>query len=222
MTRVHVTDEVSYLRRVLPPILLCAALVASSSCGDRGGAPAPQANAGASREASKRDDVLIGYGLLADTLEDESKLRWLELVKKLTLAGPIDEVADFLEKIAKSAKADAKELKALREESPDVTAKPSHPSAIGDAITEDAKKRGAKELLNRDSSFNTRFLLLQAQAMRMIAVIAAETGEIDTNMHRKMWLKGVSKKYEGYRDELVMTFERHCGPDVINPSPEKD
>ena len=222
MTRVHVIGEVSVRRRLLPSILLCAAMVASGACGNRGEGTVPKIDASRDRETSNREEVLIGYSLLADTLEDESKLRWLELVKKLTLSGPIDEVGDFLEKIAKSAKADAKELETLRGESPDVTAKPSHPSAIGDAITEDAKSRGAKELLDRDNGFNVRFLLLQAQAMRMIAVIAAKTGEFDTNMQRKIWLKQVSKKYEGYRDELVKMFERHCGPEIIDPSPKKD
>ena len=62
-----------------------------------------------------------------------------------------------------------------------------------------------------DGSFNIRFVFLQAQATRMISVIAKQTALIDTNTGRQKWLNRVSEEYEGYRNDLVAAFEK-CQP----------
>ena len=189
-------------------LVACAVLLASC-------APPEAKNTTSSPHGGASEDLLIGYGLLADTLSDESKLGWLKWVKRLTLDAPIDSVRALLDELSAAAKADAKALAALRELPPDVTGKPANPSAIGDAITADAKERGSDELLARHEKFNLRFLLLQAQALRMIAVIATETAAIDPNEERRTWLEDVSKKYEKFREDLIAIFEAHCSPEPL-------
>jgi hypothetical protein len=58
-----------------------------------------------------------------------------------------------------------------------------------------------------DGTFDTRFMLLQAQAMRMVAVIADQTAKVDSNEERKTWLGEVSREYEALREEIVEVME---------------
>ena len=62
-----------------------------------------------------------------------------------------------------------------------------------------------------DGAFNIRFLFLQAQATRMIAVIAVETADLDPNEKRSKWLRKLAKEFEGLRDDLVKSVE-NCSP----------
>ena len=152
----------------------------------------------------------IGYDLLNTTLSGESELKWLLLFKKVTLKEPQRKVREMLQTIQKASAKRVKELASLRKLSPDVTGKPA-PSLIGDAIQKAATDEGTKEMIFSDGSFNIRFVFLQAQATRMISVIAKQTALIDTNTGRQKWLNRVSEEYEGYRNDLVAAFEK-CQP----------
>jgi len=192
--------------RWLGAAMIAVILIGVASCERGPASPAPTTAA----DGSVSEDLLIGYELLADTLRDESKLRWLDLLKKLTFSRPTDGVSDFLEKISSATKTDARRLDQLRTLAPDASAEPRTTSVIGDAITAGAKSRGSEEMLDRHGAFNIRFMLLQAQALRMIAVMAAEIAELDPNPQRSAWLTEIAVKYESYRDELVAIFGMHC------------
>lgn len=157
-----------------------------------------------------KEDLLTTYTLLSDALSDESRLKWLLLVRKITLNKPPEGVAKLMEKISATSKKRSAELTELRKLKPSAEGKPE-PSPIGDAIQASAKDMGTYEMIFPDGSFNIRFLFLQAQATRMIAVIAAEAAKIDENAKRQEWLKNLSVEYEGLRNELVESV-KNCVP----------
>jgi hypothetical protein len=57
-----------------------------------GGCPAPET----STPKHTDQDLLIGYELLASAVHEESRLKLLKLLKKITFRGPIDEVNDLI------------------------------------------------------------------------------------------------------------------------------
>mgnify|MGYP000079512392 CR=1 FL=1 len=159
-------------------------------------------------QAAENDhrDSLIGYKLLAQSLSDESSIGWLKFMREITLHGPAKEVADLMGRISKVSKQRGAQLGKLRKLRPDVTGNPP-PSPFGDAIQASAKGLGTYEMIFSDGTFDTRFMLLQAQAMRMVAVIADQTAKVDSNEERKTWLGEVSREYEALREEIVEVME---------------
>ena len=153
--------------------------------------------------APVREDLLIGYGLLADTLSDESHLRTLDLFKKLTLNASNDAIAKMMQTLSEASTRRADELSKLRHLAPDVSGTPTQASAIGDAITAVAKEFGKSEMLSRNGGFDVRFVLLQAQATRMVAAMATAIARFEPNPQRKKWLKSLATEYEGYRRDLI-------------------
>ncbi len=162
--------------------------------------------------ASKKshDDLLTTYTLLGAALSDETKLKWLLLVRKITLNKPPAEITKLMEKISAVSKKRAAELEELRKLKPSVEGTPD-PSPIGDAIQASAKDMGTHEMIFPDGGFNIRFLFLQAQATRMIAVIADEAAKIDENPKRQEWLKNLATEYEDLRNQLVESV-KNCTP----------
>lgn len=158
----------------------------------------------------KRDDLLIGYDLLAQSLSDEAQLKYLLWLRELTLQGPAKEVERLMTTIYEASDKRSGELEKLRTLAPAATAKPP-PSPIGDAIQSAAQWAGTKEMLFPDGEFGMRFVFLQAQATRMISVIAEQTAKIDPNAERQRWLEAVGKEYEDYREQLVKAVEK-CAP----------
>jgi hypothetical protein len=179
--------------------ILVVSLVLPLLFGCEPAAPAPCLQSADERH----QELLVGINLLADTLADESKLNLLNFFKKITFRGSVEEVDELISALSAASGERAGELEKLRKLEPVVTGRPERSSAIGDAITTLAKDVGADEMLERDGSFGIRFLLLQAQATRMIAVIAAAVSEFDTNRERKDWLMTVAKQYEDYRHDII-------------------
>ena len=137
-------------------------------------------------------------------------LKWLLMVRQATFQSPAKATEDLLTRISKASAIRSKELKRLRELAPQATRKPP-PSPIGDAIQDAASEAGEHEMLFPDGAFDIRFLFLQAQATRMISVMAAQVAKIDPNTERQGWLKEVSREYEKFRDELVDSLSE-CTP----------
>ncbi len=158
----------------------------------------------------KQNDLLIGYKLLSGALSAEAQLKYLLWLRELTLQGPAKEVERLMTTIYEASTKRSDELEKLRALRPATTAAPP-PSPIGNAIQEAAQWDGTKEMLFPNGEFGVRFVILQAQATRMISVIANQTAEIDPNGERQKWLKTVSKDYESYREQLVRAVEK-CDP----------
>ena len=182
-------------RRPLTTAVLVVALV--------GALPAPVE----AEPSQNKEDLLVGYSLLAQTLGSEEKLKYLLWLREATFQGPGKEVERLMTLIyEKSGKLSA-ELEKLRELSPRVTGTPPA-SPIGDAIQAAAQWNGTKEMLFPDGKFGVRFVLLQAQATRMVAVIAKQTAKIDPNPKRKKWLETVGEEFEGFREQFVKAMEK--------------
>lgn len=158
----------------------------------------------------QHEDLLTVYTLLEGALSDESHLKWLLLVRKITLNKPPTEVAKLMEEISATSNKRADELKKLRTLAPSVVGVPA-PSPIGDAIQVSAKDMGTHEMIFPDGNFNMRFLFLQAQATRMISVIAKEGATVEDNAIRRKWLEKLSVEYEGLREELLVSV-KGCVP----------
>ena len=183
--------------RMAAAILGASALFIGAGC-DRlpTSEPAPPAT-------SAHEDLLMGYELLSDTLSDESRLGGLKLLKTVTFSGPVEEVGEAMDTLAEASKRRKNELDELRKLAPDVTAEPATRSPIGDAITAVAKDIGTDEMLDGEGSFSLRFVVLQAQATRMVSAMASAIAEHEPNADRQKWLRAVATEYEGYRDELI-------------------
>lgn len=152
--------------------------------------------------AEDRRSLEIAFALLESSLGAEAELKWLVLFKKLTLEGPAEQVEGIMKQIQKASESRVKEFKALRKLAPAVTANPP-PSPMGDAIEAAAQEAGTEELIFSSGVFNIRFLFLQAQATRMISVVAEQAAKVDPNDERSQWLHDVSDQFEDYRDDLV-------------------
>jgi hypothetical protein len=171
--------------------------------------PQPAAQSTTPLSARTHEDLLIGYTLLADTLKDESRLGTLDFFKTITLNAPNDAIAKLMKTLSDASKRRAGELPRLRHLLPNVAGKPTQESPIGDAITAVAKDIGKSEMLSRNGGFDVRFVLVQAQATRMVAAMAMATARFDPNEERKAWLKQLASEYEGYRGDLIRYLGGH-------------
>lgn len=172
-----------------------------ASCHRRPAPTASDATAGVSEQT--REDLLIGYTLLADTLAEESRLGTLDFFKTLMFDAPNDAIGKIMKTLSDTSKQRASELSKLRRLAPDVSQKPTKDSPIGEAITAVAKEFGKSEMLSRSGGFDVRFVLVQAQATRMVAAMATATARFDPNAERKTWLRHLAAEYERYRGDLI-------------------
>lgn len=150
-----------------------------------------------------RQELLVGYELLARTLDDESKLGKLKIVKTLMLDAPKDAIGKQMKRLSDISEKRAGELEELRRLAPRVSDKPARKSPMGDAITEIAKDFGKSDMLSRAGGFDVRFVLIQAQATRMVASMATALARFDPQPKRQAWLKRLANDYERYRRDLI-------------------
>lgn len=153
-------------------------------------------------------DLLIGHNLLQQTLSGEGGLGMLRVFKKLTGGGVDEDVQTLMKALGKVSKKRAGELEKLRKLEPDVSGR-APPSPIGDAIQAAATEAGKHEMLHPDGTFSVRFLFLQAQATRMVSVIAAQTAKIEPSAERRKWLEALAQEYEGYHSDVVTVVGKH-------------
>jgi hypothetical protein len=109
----------------------------------------------------------------------------------------------MMKTLSEASKRRSEELPKLRHLQPSVTGKPTDDSLIGDAINAIAKDFGKDEMMSRAGGFDVRFVLIQAQATRMVAAMAKATARFDPNPERKAWLQRLAREYEGYRGDLI-------------------
>jgi hypothetical protein len=152
---------------------------------------------------AQRQELLTGYELLANTLSDESNLGKLEVVKKLMLDAPNDSISKLMDGISHVSETRADELEELRKLSPQVSDKPAQTSPIGTAINDIAKDFGKADMMSRSGGFDVRFVLVQAQATRMVAAMSSALARFDPQPKRKAWLERIAHDYEDYRGDLI-------------------
>lgn len=169
----------------------------------------PTPNPKPAASAVVNQGLLTAYVLLEDTLSQEAKLGALGFLKRITFSRPVPEIDEIMNRLSDISKARLGELEELRQIAPDVSADPTHLDPIGEAITSNATQAGMDEMLDREGSFGIRFVLLQAQATRMVSAISMAAAEIETNARRKRWLTNLAEEFESIRDELVVVVEKY-------------
>lgn len=151
-------------------------------------------------------DLIIGYSLLAHTLDAESQLRYLHWLREATFRSPSPRLETLMTGIYRTARRRGGELRHLRTLAPNMTA-PKPPTPIGDAIQIAAEKAGTREMLFPDGMFGMRFVFLQAQATRMVGAMASSIARIDVNVERVRWLKDLAEEFHELREQLVKAVE---------------
>ena len=159
--------------------------------------------------ATGNQGLLTAYFLLEDTLSQEAKLGALGFMKKITFDRPVPEIDEIMNRISEVSKQRLAELEELRALAPDVSSDPEFMDPIGEAITSIATDAGMGEMLDRKGSFGIRFVLLQAQATRMVSAIALAAADVETNERRKKWLNDLSVEFESIRDGLVRVVGKY-------------
>lgn len=187
------------------PLLILALVLSGCPASDK----EPTSNRKPAASAVVNQGLLTAYVLLEDTLSQEAKLGALGFLKKITFSRPVPEIDEIMNRLSDISKARLGELEELRRLAPDVSADPTHLDPIGEAITSNATQAGMDEMLDREGSFGIRFVLLQAQATRMVSAISMAAAEIETNARRKKWLTNLAEEFESIRDELVVVVEKY-------------
>lgn len=168
-----------------------------------------QAELPRSGSAAPDQGLLTAYELLESTLTEESRLGLLGFLKKITFSRPVPEIEDIMTRLAETSGQRLEELEEVRRLSPDVSQEPNWMDPIGEAITSSATTIGLREMTARGSGFGVRFILLQAQATRMVYAISNAAADLETNRRRKKWLTDLAVEYEGFRDELVQILGKY-------------
>ena len=137
-------------------VALLAACLALAGCGTASKWKIKD-DASPAAKSARVAELEVGWDLLQTTLSGEAKLKWLLLLRQVTLKEPGKKIEKMLRQIQEASAKRVEELAELRRLSPDVSATPP-PSAIGDAIQDSATDEGTKEMVFSDGSFNIRFV----------------------------------------------------------------
>ena len=181
----------------------CAESGASaSSCACLVGPPPP----------SSHTELLVGYKILHHTLSKESQLKYLHWLRGATLRGPEGSLKAIMSVIYETSGDRLSELEDLfRDEHPAISIGEAPVSAIGDSIQNEVEASSTAELVplpflsptaSREE-WGVRFLLVQAQATRMVVALATSLRKLEKSEARKQWLAGLAAEYEAIREDLV-------------------
>ena len=173
------------------------------------------------RRENDHRELLIGYKLLYTTLRKESMLEVLYWWRTLTLRGPPKKLKGLWTSIYRVSKKKSRELKDLWMLQPTITIRDAPESAMRDSLAQKVEDSSKAELLlltkprsdeqkssihehnSNDNNWEARFVLIQAQATRMIVSIARSIQKFESNERRTEWLEKVAQEYERLRDMLV-------------------
>ncbi len=163
----------------------------------------------------EHNELLVGYKILHHTLKKESQLKFLHWLRDATFRGPKGSLKSALTTVYKTSTTRFKELEHLFvDESPIIRLKDAPKSAIGDSIQDDVEKTSTGELVPLPFSssspssvphlqWGVRFVLIQAQATRMVVALSTSLMKFETNPGRKQWLTQLADEFEGIRETLV-------------------
>lgn len=158
-----------------------------------------------SEPAGLRNDLLTGYRLMWSTLEDESQIDKLGLLKRITFDAPPDNVLRIMAQVSKAADNTLEELERYRALDPPIERLPETDSFGTDLQA--AMKEDSKELLlERSPKFSKRLLISQAQALRLMIVLSSTIAKIEPNAERRTWLQRVSSDYATMYDAYMMNL----------------
>lgn len=171
-------------------------------------------------------ELLIGYKILHHTLYKESQLKYLHWLRGVTFRGPKGSLKTIMTDIYETSQKRVHELdRRLFKEQPAIRIREAPVSAIGDSIQNDVEASSTAELVPLRSLFTSsksssalslsewgiRFLLIQAQATRMVVGLSTSLRKLEQNTARKEWLTKLAAEYEAIREDLVECLAFHLG-----------
>lgn len=158
--------------------------------------------------SQKHQDLLDAYNLLTTTLEDESNLDRMNLLKTITFDRPPERVQQIMTQVSAAAANTLEQLDRYRELPPRIEKLPKT-NAFGDNLQAAMKKHMTSSLTERSPSFSKRLIVSQVQAFGMLVVLTEEIERIDPNKDRREWMRRVSndfqKMYDAYLQNLSFT-----------------
>ena len=152
--------------------------------------------------ARQRNDLVAGYGLMWSTLEDESQVYKLGLLKRITLDAPPERILSIMGQVSEAANNTLEELARYRELEPRIARLPVADS-FGTVLQAAMKEDSTKILLEQSPKFSKRLIISQAQALRMVIVLAQEIAKGDPNKERQAWLRRVASDYARMYDSYL-------------------
>ena len=152
--------------------------------------------------ARQRNDLVAGYGLMWSTLEDEAQIDKLGLLKRITLDAPPERILSIMAQVTKAANNTLEELGRYRELKPRIARLPVEDS-FGTVLQAAMKEDSTKILLEHSPKFSKRLIISQAQALRMVIVLAQEIAKGDPNKERQAWLRRVASDYAKMYDSYL-------------------
>mmetsp|Transcript_16617 Transcript_16617/g.41636 ORF Transcript_16617/g.41636 Transcript_16617/m.41636 type:complete len:320 (+) Transcript_16617:204-1163(+) len=171
----------------------------------------------------EHDELLIGYKILHHTLKKESQLKYLHWLRDATFRGPKGSLKSAVTTVYKTSKTRFHELEQLFvDESPTIRLKDAPKSAMGDSIQDDVEQTSTGELVPLPFSslspsspkhlqWGVRFVLIQAQATRMVVALSTSLMKFETSPERKQWLSQLADEFEGIRETLVENILLNLG-----------
>eukprot|EP00547_Thalassionema_nitzschioides_P001828 CAMPEP_0194221836 /NCGR_PEP_ID=MMETSP0156-20130528/31467_1 /TAXON_ID=33649 /ORGANISM="Thalassionema nitzschioides, Strain L26-B" /LENGTH=141 /DNA_ID=CAMNT_0038952375 /DNA_START=45 /DNA_END=467 /DNA_ORIENTATION=+ len=133
-----------------------------------------------------RKELLLGYKMLGNHLENGSKMQDLILLRKGIFRAPSDELERLMLLIAETSRRLKTELKSLRELEPTLNDTPPSLKLL-DKIEQISIKAGQSAMLFPQGTFDMRFVGLQYLATQMLSSTALSTSSLDPNKERRVW-----------------------------------
>mmetsp|Transcript_29028 Transcript_29028/g.43857 ORF Transcript_29028/g.43857 Transcript_29028/m.43857 type:complete len:196 (+) Transcript_29028:58-645(+) len=156
--------------------------------------------------ADSRQELLLGYKMLTNHLENGSKMKDLILLRKGTFRAPSDELERLMLLVAESSRRFKTELQSLRALEPALNeVAPS--LKLLDKMEQISVKSGQLDMLFPKGSFDVRFVALEYLATQMTSSTALSTSYLDPNKERRAWLESVSKEFNSIREQIISSIE---------------
>lgn len=163
-----------------------------------------------------RTELLMGYDLLTNIFNGQSKLWLVPILRRLSRGKPLlPEATDIIQKLVDSSSKRKRELtkEKLRSLAPNVSKRfvDPHPDALADSIGKHLAWKVMKDLSTRGDEFDLNFGLVQMASARVVSSVALSMLKFEKNALRRKWLKDVAKEYSSLRAEirdLIMDYVR--------------
>jgi len=153
-----------------------------------------------------RQELLLGYKMLGNNLENGSQMKDLILFRKGTFRAPSADLERLMSTVAQTASTFKTELKGLRKLEPTLLETPPKLKLL-DTMEQLSVKAGKLDMLFPHGTFDMRFVGLQYLATQMISSIALSTSQLEPNKERKSWLEKVAKEFDEIREQLITSVE---------------
>mmetsp|Transcript_28538 Transcript_28538/g.60830 ORF Transcript_28538/g.60830 Transcript_28538/m.60830 type:complete len:242 (-) Transcript_28538:276-1001(-) len=156
---------------------------------------------------NSRNELLMGYDLLTDIFNGQSKLWLVPILRRLSRGTPLlEETTDVIQKLVDSGSKRKEELgNTLRNLPPNVSQKfidPLPPNRLVESIGKHVAWNVMQDLSTRGDDFNLNFALVQMSSARFVYSVALGLLEVESNTARRQWLKDVAKEYSSLRTEV--------------------